>query len=210
MESKDYWNKVADEKNFSTPFQIEILSKYIGSAMKILDVGCGYGRTLRELYDRGYRNLIGIDFSSKMIERASSLNPNILFELTDGKRLDFEDNSIDCVILLAVLTCIIDEDSQKALIREIHRILKNGGILYINDFLVNDSDMYLKRYERYKDTYSQYGIFETDDGGVFRHHSEEYLDELLSDYNCLEKKKLKYKTMNGHISNGIYYIGKKK
>ena len=31
MESKDYWNKVADEKNFSTPFQIEILSKYINS-----------------------------------------------------------------------------------------------------------------------------------------------------------------------------------
>ena len=189
MESKDYWNKVADEKTFSTPFQIEILSKYINKTMKILDVGCGYGRTLRELYDRGYKNLIGIDFSSKMIERASSLNPNILFELTDGKRLDFEDNSIDCVILLAVLTCIIDEDSQKALIREIHRILKNGGILYINDFLVNDSDMYLKRYERYKDTYSQYGIFETDDGGVFRHHSEEYLEELLSDYNCLEKKR---------------------
>ena len=192
MESKDYWNKVADEKNFSTPFQIEILSKYINKTMKILDVGCGYGRTLRELYDRGYRNLIGIDFSSKMIDRARLLNPNISFEVSNGKKLDFEDNSIDCVILLAVLTCIIDEDSQKALIREIHRILKNGGILYINDFLVNDSDMYLKRYERYKDTYSQYGIFETDDGGVFRHHSEEYLDELLSDYDCLDRCFWKY------------------
>ncbi len=209
IETKDYWNRVADEKVFSTPFQIEIFSKYVDKSMKILDVGCGYGRTLKELYDNGYRNLIGIDFSSKMIERANSSYPDISFKISEGKKLDFEDNSIDCVILLAVLTCITNEDDQYHLISEIHRILKKGGVLYINDFLINDNDMYIKRYEKYKDKYSKYGIFETEDGGVFRHHSEEYLDKLLSKFNCLEKEKLKYKTMNGHISNGLYYIGRK-
>ena len=209
IETKDYWNRVADEKVFSTPFQIEIFSKYVEKSMKILDVGCGYGRTLKELYDNGYRNLIGIDFSSKMIERANSSYPDISFKISEGNKLDFEDNSIDCVILLAVLTCITNEDDQYQLISEIHRILKKGGILYINDFLINDSDMYIKRYEKYKDKYSKYGIFETEDGGVFRHHSEDYLDKLLSNFNCLDKKLLKYKTMNGHISNGLYYIGRK-
>lgn len=209
IETKDYWNRVADKKVFSTPFQIEIFSKYADKNMKILDVGCGYGRTLKELYDNGYRNLIGIDFSSKMIERANSSYPDISFKISEGKKLDFEDNSIDCVILLAVLTCITNEDDQYHLISEIHRILKKGGVLYINDFLINDNDMYINRYEKYKDKYSKYGIFETEDGGVFRHHSEEYLDKLLSKFNCLEKEKLKYKTMNGHISNGLYYIGRK-
>ncbi len=209
IETKDYWNRVADKKVFSTPFQIEIFSKYVDKNMKILDVGCGYGRTLKELYDNGYRNLIGIDFSSKMIERANSSYPEISFKISEGNKLYFEDNSIDCVILLAVLTCITNEDDQYQLISEIHRILKKGGILYINDFLINDSDMYIKRYEKYKDKYSKYGIFETEDGGVFRHHSEEYLDKLLSKFNCLEKEILKYKTMNGHISNGLYYIGRK-
>ena len=209
IETKDYWNRVADEKVFSTPFQIEIFSKYVEKSMKILDVGCGYGRTLKELYDNGYSNLIGIDFSSKMIERANSSYPDISFKISEGNKLDFEDNSIDCVILLAVLTCITNEDDQYQLISEIHRILKKGGILYINDFLINDSDMYIKRYEKYKDKYSKYGIFETEDGGVFRHHSEDYLDKLLSNFNCLDKKLLKYKTMNGHISNGLYYIGRK-
>ena len=209
IETKDYWNRVADEKVFSTPFQIEIFSKYVEKSMKILDVGCGYGRTLKELYDNGYSNLIGIDFSSKMIERANSSYPDISFRISEGNKLDFADNSIDCVILLAVLTCITNEDDQYQLISEIHRILKKGGILYINDFLINDSDMYIKRYEKYKDKYSKYGIFETEDGGVFRHHSEDYLDKLLSNFNCLDKKLLKYKTMNGHISNGLYYIGRK-
>ena len=209
IETKEYWNRVANEKVFSTPFQIEIFSKYVDKSMKILDVGCGYGRTLKELYDNGYRNLIGIDFSSKMIERANSSYPDISFKISEGNKLDFADNSIDCVILLAVLTCITNEDDQKQLISEIHRILKKGGVLYINDFLINDNDMYIKRYEKYKDKYSKYGIFETEDGGIFRHHSEEYLDKLLSSFNCLDKKILKYKTMNGHISNGLYYIGRK-
>ena len=36
---------------------------------RVLDVGCGYGRTLDELYQMGYCNLIGIDFAESMINR---------------------------------------------------------------------------------------------------------------------------------------------
>ena len=208
MTSQEYWNKVAREKTFSTPFQLDIYKKYVKKDDRILDIGCGYGRTLEELQNAGYNYLIGIDFSKEMIKLAKTKNPSIDFRPTNGSFLDFPDDSIDSVILLAVLTCIPDKDNQKQLIGEVHRVLKKEGIIYINDYLLNDTDMYLERYKKYQDKY-EYGVFETSDGGVFRHHSEEYLEELLSSFKTEEVKTLKYTTMNGHTSNGIYYIGRK-
>ncbi len=40
--------------------------------MNILDVGCGYGRTLHELHENNYENLTGVDFSQR-IKAVSSL-----------------------------------------------------------------------------------------------------------------------------------------
>lgn len=209
MDSKEYWNMVANEKKFSTPFQMDLYKKYVSDDKKILDIGCGYGRILKELYDNGYTNLLGIDFSSEMIKLANSLYPYINFNITNGDKLNYEDNSIDSIILFAVLTCIYDNNSQLNLINEIYRVLKKDGIIYINDFLLNDSDMYLKRYNDYKDKYNIYGVFETSDGGIFKHHDIQHLNKLLNNFKCEEVKKLKYTTMNGHTSNGICYIGRK-
>ena len=50
MEQKEYWNSIADKKEFTTPFDLNEFSNYVKKDMKILDVGCGYGRTLSELY----------------------------------------------------------------------------------------------------------------------------------------------------------------
>ena len=71
MDSKEYWNMVANEKKFSTPFQMDLYKKYVSNDKKILDIGCGYGRILKELYDNGYTDLLGIDFSSEMIKLAT-------------------------------------------------------------------------------------------------------------------------------------------
>ena len=49
LDQKKYWDKVAEEKKFPTPFQIEEFEKHVLKEMNILDVGCGYGRTLNEL-----------------------------------------------------------------------------------------------------------------------------------------------------------------
>ena len=209
MNTKEYWNKVAREKKFSIPFQMEEFEEYVGKDKKILDIGCGYGRVLKELYDNSYTDLLGIDISSQMIRKAKENYPFIHFSMTKAEHLEYEDNSIDSVILLAVLTSIVDSKSQQSFIKEVHRILKKNGILYMNDFLLNDSDLYLERYEKYQDKYKEYGIFETSDGGVFRHHSKEYLERLLNDFKCEKVKVLKYSTMNGHVSNGMYYIGRK-
>ena len=209
MKQKDYWNKVSETKQFSTPFQIEEFSKYVNKADIILDVGCGYGRTLNELYSNGYKNLIGIDFSKGMIERAKNINSDIDFRVMNNSKIDLPDNSVDSVILLAVLTCIVEDKEQENLISEIHRVLKNDGVIYINDFLLNNDERNLNRYNEFKNKYNKYGVFELPEGAVCRHHTIEWIKELLKDFNKIVFKELEYTTMNGNKSNGFYYIGKK-
>ena len=142
MNEKEYWDMVANEKKFNTPFQMDLFKKYVDLDKKILDYGCGYGRVLKELYDHGYNNLLGVDFSSEMIHRAKELYPYIDFNLIDGDILDFDDESFDSIVLVAVLNCIHEEEKQMRLMKELYRVLKKDGIIYVNEFLLNQSDMY--------------------------------------------------------------------
>jgi SAM-dependent methyltransferase len=68
LNQERYWDKVSDAKEFTTPFQINAFKNYASRESKILDVGCGYGRTLNELHEWGFKNLFGVDFSQGMIE----------------------------------------------------------------------------------------------------------------------------------------------
>lgn len=207
MKQKDYWNSVSEKKKFTTPFQADEFSKYVKKDSYILDVGCGYGRTLNELYHNGYSNLIGIDFSSGMIERGKQQFPYLDLRVRDDRTLALPDASIDAVILFAVLTCIQTNEEQKQLLSEIRRVLKPKGILYVNDFLLNRDKRNLLRYKKYKETYGIYGVFELSEGAVCRHHDETYIKQLLKDFSEQEYKHLTFTTMNGHQSNGFYFIG---
>lgn len=209
MEQKEYWNQVSSTKQFTTPFHAAEFEQYIEKNDVILDVGCGYGRTLSELRQLGFRQLIGIDFSSGMIERGRAQFPYLDLRVKKSDSIDLPDQSVDAVILFAVLTCIRSNSEQTALIREIERVLKPGGILYVNDFLLNDDERNKKRYEEFAPKYGVYGVFELPEGAVCRHHSEQWISELLSGFASLKYQHLTFTTMNGHKSKGFYFIGKK-
>ena len=53
MDNREYWDMVANDKNFTTPFQSDLFKKYVDINKSVLDIWCGYGRTLKELYDLG-------------------------------------------------------------------------------------------------------------------------------------------------------------
>lgn len=207
MKQEEYWNGVSDKKEFTTPFQAEEFSKYVNRDSCILDVGCGYGRTLDELYHNSYRNLIGIDFSSGMIERGKQQFPYLDLRVKEDTNIALPDASVDAVILFAVLTCIRTNEEQEQLLSEIQRVLRPQGILYVNDFLLNTDDRNLSRYEKFKDTYGTYGVFELPEGAVCRHHDEVWIKQLLKDFSERKYEHLIFTTMNGHKSNGFYFIG---
>lgn len=202
------WNHAAYNKEFTTPLQLDLLEKYIPKSARILDVGCGYGRSLHELYCNGYLHLQGIDFSEKMIERSKKQYPYLSVDLQTSPDVSFEDYSFDAVILFAVLTCIIENKAQIHLLKEIKRVLKPDGIIYVNDFLLNTDQRNLDRYRSFKEKYPTYGVFELPDGLVLRHHSLEWVHTCLASFQALHFEILSFPTMNGNKSNGYCFIGK--
>ena len=129
MEQKDYWNRAAADKEFTTPFQLAAFEKSVTREAVVLDVGCGYGRTLDELYRAGWRSLIGVDFSEAMIERGRAAYPHLDLRVKrSAEKIDLPDASVDAVILFAVLTCISSNAEQERMISEIRRVLRPGGI----------------------------------------------------------------------------------
>lgn len=209
MHQQDYWNSVSASKNFTTPFQADEFAEHVAKDALIADIGCGYGRTMEELRIRGYENLVGFDFSEGMIERGKAQFPYLDLRVMSEGSIGLADETAAAVILFAVLTCIADDAGQEKLIAEIRRILKPGGILYVNDFLLNSDERNVSRYVKFASVYGAYGVFELPEGAVCRHHSEEHIKELLAGFDALRFEHLTFTTMNGNRSNGFYFIGEK-
>jgi ubiquinone/menaquinone biosynthesis C-methylase UbiE len=206
----DYWDRVAHEKRFSHPLRLDWLERYLKDPRaRILDYGCGYGRTLAELSRAGYRKITGVDFSQGMLARCSVEVPSASLIRNDGRSLPIKDSSCDAVLLFAVLTCIPDNDAQWLLLKEAERVLRLGGLLYVSDLLVNDDDRNRERYEQYAKVYGCYGVFELPEGVVVRHHEKEWIDEITSSFEQLEYQLFDVTTMNGNVSLAFQYLARK-
>ena len=85
----------------------EILLRYLDNKKaKILDAGCGTGLVGHILFNKSYKNIVGIDFSQEMLNRA--LKKNVYQSLSLGdltQKLDFEDDTFDAVICAGTFTC---------------------------------------------------------------------------------------------------------
>lgn len=96
----------------------------------MLDVGTGTGALLRELAGRGVRpaEVVGIDLSAKMLERARSagLAEHWRLERADARALPFEDERFDVVFAAYVLNVLSEADAL-AVLREIRRVLAARG-----------------------------------------------------------------------------------
>ncbi len=72
----------------------------------ILEVGCGYGKLLKELRRRLDVPCVGIDFSRTQLNQAHRFlagDSNIELVLSRGERLPFADRSFDMVVTSAVI-----------------------------------------------------------------------------------------------------------
>ncbi len=206
----EYWDRVSSSKTFTHPLDIKRFNVFVDKQAKILDFGCGYGRICNELYHQGFRNVIGIDLSGKMIERGSQTYPHLEMKVLKGNRLPYNPETFDAVILLAVLTCVPTNNGQKSIIQEISRVLRPEGIIYITDYWLQNDERNLNRYNQFKNKYGIYGIFELEEGAIVRHHANAWIISLLSSFKTLDLFDLNLTSMNGHILKGFQYIGQKR
>jgi SAM-dependent methyltransferase len=204
-----YWDRVAHEKRFSHPLRLDWFGRYSNQQARILDYGCGYGRTLAELSQAGFQNLAGVDFSEAMLARMRAVVPRPESVRNDGHSLPFKDDCFDVVVLFAVLTGIPDGNKQRSLLAEIERVLRPAGLLYISDVLVNDDLRNRERYDRDAEKYKCYGVFELAEGVVVRHHRKEWIKEITRTFQQLEYEPFNVTTMNGNASAAFQYLGRK-
>lgn len=207
---RSYWNSVAYLKTFTHPVSFDTFSSYVSHTSRILDCGCGYGRTCAELVHNGYSHVVGVDTSSEMIKRGLTEYPHLnLITLTE-KTLPFDDNSFDACVLLAVLTCIPNNEAQTNLMDEITRVLKPQGLLYLSDYPLQKDNRNINRYDRFKNEFSLYGVFRLPDGGIVRHHDMAWIDTLLRPFKWLSCETITVSTMNGNTSTAFQIYARKR
>lgn len=132
----------------------EIKQRYYGcgsvvplvlNSLKVLDIGCGTGRDcyiLSKLVGEG-GFVTGIDMTGNQIEIAKKYQneqagrfgytkPNTLFIHDDIENIEkhFSENSLDLIVSNCVVNLI---ENKESLMKQVFRILKNGGEFYFSD-----------------------------------------------------------------------------
>jgi SAM-dependent methyltransferase len=114
----------------------QILRGNIAPGMRILDAGCGYGRNLVHLLREGCE-IFALDANPEGVAHvralAADLAPNLPatnFRVGQIEKMDFPDDFADVVICSSVLHFARDEAHFLAMLTELWRVVRPGGMLF--------------------------------------------------------------------------------
>ena len=114
----------------------QILRGNLGGGMRVLDAGCGYGRNLVYLLREG-AEVFAVDANAEGVEHVRQLAamlapglPGENFVVSPIERMPFADGFADVVICNSVLHFAADELQFLAMVRELWRVLRVGGMLF--------------------------------------------------------------------------------
>lgn len=151
---KDHYNKIYKKflENLSYPHTIEYCDYLDKKLVQILDnkkyqffaeICCGAAEGLK-LFNKNYKNGIGVDISIKMLNNAYYSNNKLNYQLLQGDaiNLPLKDNVLDCVLILGGIHHI---NQRNLLYKEINRILKPNGVFIWREPV---DDFFLWRYIR--------------------------------------------------------------
>ena len=113
--------------------EIKIIKKYFTEpGAKTLDIGCGYGRTTRPLFEMGL-DVTGIDIVENMITAAKADNPQIEFKLMSAAKIEYPDNFFDYILFsFNGIDFIYPKKRRIKALQEINRVLKPGGTFIVS------------------------------------------------------------------------------
>ena len=114
----------------------QILRGNILPGMRVLDAGCGYGRNLVYLFRTGCE-VFAIDQDGEAVEHVRQFSaslqtglPEKNFQVGPIERMPFPDGFADVVLCNSVLHFARDEKHFRAMLAELWRVLKPGGMLF--------------------------------------------------------------------------------
>jgi ubiquinone/menaquinone biosynthesis C-methylase UbiE len=208
--NKNYWGAVnANHIPGNNIFPGKELTLCLEPNASILDIGCGSGKMAENLSAEGF-TITAIDINAESIINNKKRNSNVDYQVADiTQHLPFDDNSFDAIISGFVLVNVIPFDLRQKVVNEMSRVLKNNGIIWINEGSV--SEEYNNRYKIsnplledsnsfyvYKEKDLNKSITKTDElrqaikeakiDRISHHFSEDELQILFSTYTVLYNK----------------------
>jgi len=150
--SKGFFDQVAEEGGLAQDEHLHprlyrdwILQSLPRGASRILDLGCGDGSLLSYLLAYA-KQVIGVDSSPKMIEKADKLyknNPSVELVQANLENLPFPECSVDSVVASMVLHHI---SHPPVVLGEVFRILRPGGVLSLVDLEKHEEEFMREEY----------------------------------------------------------------
>jgi len=141
-EQTDRWNPLLDDVELYHRLALfrEItlslrLSAVESLRQKILDVGCGNGRSCRMYLDFGFSpsQITGIDIRYDAVSLAKKIHPGIEFLSYSGDQIPFPDNTFTWVSLCTVMSSIRSQRERGILAKEVARVIAPGGHFFYWD-----------------------------------------------------------------------------
>ncbi len=131
----DEWAKTYDQDNAAMGFRLPVLAtaffaRWVPTGGKVLDAGCGTGLASENLHILGYRDLVGIDLSNAMLEKARETGVfSDLRRMIMGQPLDFASNAFSGAIVTGVFT---EGNAPHSSLDELIRVVNRGGHIVFN------------------------------------------------------------------------------
>jgi len=147
----DYWTESLANmpQSFKDWFKEEkkYLQKIITPDAKVLDVGCGDGRSIFDIISIT-KNAVGIDHDEKAISSAKnnfSRYPAVKFLKMDATNLSFDDGTFDFIICMGTFANFAEDKFE--VLKEMKRVLKKSGKIIISVYSEDAFDERMKIYK---------------------------------------------------------------
>lgn len=113
----------------------QLLKRRLTPGISMLDAGCGGGRNL-VYFLRGGFSVFGVDHSAAAVQQIRDLAASVSdisaenFRVEPVEKMSFPNESFDAVLSSAVLHFADDENHWHAMVNEMWRVLKPGGMFF--------------------------------------------------------------------------------
>ena len=137
MEQAERWNELYRSQRRTWRGVTDLGDLPFPAGSRILEVGCGNGKTMAALKDAGY-SVTGIDFSSEAVKACRELlGDNAEVTCASVTDMPFEDGVFDGAVMFHVLENIDVPDIQSA-VSELRRVLRPGAYVSVKVFSEDD------------------------------------------------------------------------